>query len=112
MVGDPAVVKIPKDSGSGDAFEVTSRGGTPDAALTSVEIKDVSGGKFTLIATWTKTSAGLAMNALAAAFAYGVAITAPASGFLAPVAGKISLAGGADAVSVAPIQSSVTVPAQ
>jgi hypothetical protein len=114
MAGNPATVKIPKNGGGGDAFELTSRGGGADAALTSVEIKDVNvpAAKFTLVATWTKSSAALAMTGLAAAFAYSLAITAPAGGLLAPVAGKISLSGGADAVSVNPIKSSVTVPAQ
>ena len=112
MVGDPATVKIPKDGGAGDAFELTSRGGTVDAALTSIEIKDVTAGKFTLVAKWTKNSAALAMTGLAAAYAYSVAITAPADGFRAPVSGTISLSGGADAVAVDPVKSSVTVPAQ
>lgn len=114
MVGDPAVVDVPKNAGAGTAFSLQSRAGGVSAALTAVEIKDVDavGGKFTLISKWSKSSAGLAVSGLAAAIDYSVAITPPAGGYRAPVEGKINLAGGADAVAVDAVKSSVIVPAQ
>jgi hypothetical protein len=52
------------------------------------------------------------MTGLAAVFAYSIAVTAPAGGFLAPVAGKSTLSGGSDAVAVDAVKSSATVLAQ
>ena len=114
MVGDPALVDIPKNAGAGNAFSLQSRAGGPNAALTSVEIKDVDvpGDNFTLIAKWTKTSPALAVSGLAAAIDYSAVVTAPAGGFKAPVEGKISFSGGADAVAVDAVKSSVIVPAK
>jgi hypothetical protein len=114
LAGDPGTINIPKNSGSGDAFVVQARAGGADGALTSVEIKDVdtTANKFTLIAKWTKSASATAMTGLAAAFAYAVTITAPSGGFLAPAPGKVTLTSGSDPVSVDPVKSSATVPAQ
>jgi hypothetical protein len=114
LTGDPAVVDIPKHAGAGVAFSLQSRAGGPDAALTSVEIKDVDvpGDKFTLTAKWTKTAAALAVSSLAGTIAYSATVTAPADGYKAPVEGTISLSGGADAVAVDAVKSSVIVPAK
>lgn len=114
LAGDPAVKDIDKNAGGGAAFSVQSRAGGADAALTTVEIKDVDTGAntFTLIATWTKTAAATAVSAMGAQFPYVITVAAPAGGFLAPVAGKISLTGGSDPIAVDAVKPSVTVPAQ
>lgn len=112
--GDPCTITVPNDSGAGDAFELETRADGADAVLTSVEIKDTDAvaGKFTLIAKWSKTAPALAINGIGAAFAYVITVTAPPDGFLAPGAGKVVLAGGADAVAVDPVKASATVLAQ
>jgi hypothetical protein len=112
--GDPGAIKVPKNSGAGDAFELETRDVGADAILTSVDIKDTDAvaGKFTLVAKWSKTAPALAVSGVGAAFAYVITVTAPPDGFLAPGAGKVVLAGGADAIAVNPVKASATVLAQ
>jgi hypothetical protein len=114
LTGDPGTVAIPKAAGAGDAFTLQSRAGGPDASLTSVEVTDVNAaaGTFTLIVKWTKSANALKMTDLPATFAYVLTIAAPAGGFLAPVAGKSTLAAGSDAVSVKAVAPSATILAQ
>jgi hypothetical protein len=112
--GGPGIVKVTADSGGGNAFELTTRTGGPDAVLVSVEIKnaDTASGKFDLVATWVKDVAALAVSGIGAAFDDVITVAAPPGGFLAPGEGTVVLAGGADAVAVAPLKASATVLAQ
>ena len=77
-----------------------------------MEISDVLGDNFTLIARWTKTSPAVAVSGLAAEIDYVAKVTPPTGGFRAPLEGKISLSGGADAVAVDAVKSSATAPAK
>ena len=112
--GDPGTITVAKDGGAGDAFELETRDDGADAVLTSVDIKDSDAvaGKFTLVAKWSKPAPALAVSGLGAAFADVITVTAPPGGFLAPGAGKVALAGGADAIAVDPVKASATVLAQ
>lgn len=112
--GDPGTITVDDNDGAGDAFELETRGDGADAILTSVEIKntDSVSGKFDLVATWTKTVAGVQVDGIGAAFADVISVTAPPGGFLAPSEGTVVLAGGADAIAVDPVKASATVLSQ
>ena len=112
--GDPGLAKIPKNNGQPDAFTLQTRSNGPDAVLTAIEIRDadVPSGKFTLIATWTKTSAAQLMSGLTGALGYALTVTPPDGGFLAPAEGKVTLSGGSDAIAIDAAKASATVQAQ
>jgi hypothetical protein len=109
--GDPAQAEIPRDGDTTAAFTLRTRAGGSDAPLVTIEIDDVdsAAGTFTLVATWTKTQAGVAISGLDAAFDYIIDVTAPPDGFLAPAPGVTTLAGGVDALAVSAVPVSATV---
>ena len=114
LTGGTAVVAATKDidknSGSGAAFTVEAKRVGADGSNTKVTIKDVdtAAGTFTLIASWTKTLTGVKVSDIAAGCAYEVEISAPPGGVLAaPVAGTITLSGGADTQAATPASTVV-----
>lgn len=102
--GAPAAkIAIRKHAGSGNAFALEGRGDAAAAALTKVEIADVNAAAdtFTLVVRWEKAVKAKKLSDLAAEFAQVVKLSAPDGGLRAPAVGKVQLAGGSDAVSLA-----------
>jgi hypothetical protein len=108
--GSAATAAIPK-SGGGTTFTLQARSSSADGALLTANVSDVDAGtqSFTLVLTWTKSVTAHAISALATDFAFVAVITPPTGGYLAPAAGTITLAGGADAVVQPAVKASATV---
>jgi hypothetical protein len=109
--GGPATADIPNNGAAGTAFTLQTRDGGADAPAVSVQIKDVNAaqGTFTLVVSWSKTQAALAMSGLAAAFAYVIDVQPPPGGFVAPAEGKTTLSGGSDAIAVNAVKASAVI---
>lgn len=108
------VVKVPKATGSGNAFQLTFRVVDAAAAMT-VEItgSDALTSIFELVARWAKTVTGLQISELGSNANFGAFVTetAPDGGSLAvPAPGTVVLTGGADAADAKP--ASATAMAQ
>jgi hypothetical protein len=100
------VVKVPKVTGSGNAFQLTFRMADAAAVMTvEVSASDAATGVFGLAATWTRTLTGIQISELDANANFGAMITAaaPPDGSLGvPTPGTIILTGGADATDAKP----------
>jgi hypothetical protein len=110
---NPSSVDIDKNTGSGAAFTLEAKRAGADGDKTKVTIKDVDAvaGTFTLIATWSKTTPSpIKVSDIPASSAYELDVTAPTGGVLAaPVAGNVTLSGGADTDTVAALPASTIV---
>ncbi len=109
--GSAAKVDIPK-SGGGTAFTLQARSADVAGDLVSAKISDADNAAktFTLTVTWSKAANGAAISALADQFAFIVTIEPPPDGYRAPAAGKVTLAGGQDAVSLPAAKATAIVP--
>ncbi len=111
LAGSPASWAVPKDGGGGDAFTLQTAHDAADATKIHARVTqlDATAGTFTLTVSWTKSAPGVELKDLGATFAFVITVTAPPSGFAPPVAGTVTLQGGADASSSSAAGAKATV---
>lgn len=109
--GSAATVDVTK-TGGGTAFTLQARSADPAGELITARISnaDDTAKTFTLTVSWSKPANGAAISALAAQFAFVVTIEPPADGYHPPAAGKVTLAGGQDALSLPAVKATAIVP--
>jgi len=110
--GSAAKVDVTKTGGGGTAFTLQARSADAAGDLINAKISDANNAAktFTLTVTWNKPVNGAAISTLANQFAFVVKIDPPPGGYRAPVAGKVTLAGGQDAVSLPAVKATAIVP--
>jgi len=110
--GTAAKIDVTKTGGGGTAFTLQARSNDAagDLILAKISDADNAAKTFTLTVSWTKPANGAAISALAAEFAFVVKIDPPADGYRAPATGKVTLAGGQDALSLPAVKATAIVP--
>ncbi|HEX2047665.1 MAG TPA: hypothetical protein VHF27_07870 [Acidimicrobiales bacterium] len=109
---------IPKSTGAGNAFKLKLRA-VDAAATSSVEIlsstEDPAPGRFTLVASWSRTIVGVKVTDLDSAANFGPFITVKGPDGTSPPTtppppGSVVLSGGSDQAAAQPASATVTAP--